>query len=227
MDEAQIKAAVLNHLRSVAPRGKKPTVTSEFTLGNASVRADLAILADEFIGVEIKSATDTLKRVPSQMAGYALHFDQVVLVVAERHLKRLVAEDLCGASLWTVTKDGGIVPVHHGRANKIAAPAYMNLLTQAEIERLVYRPNAQRPSSAGLSDAVIRSAFTKAFEQRYNPTSETFWRAVARRKIRAQDLTLLSRFSEERVRRRAVAQQQADFWQSWTDNFRSNFMLTA
>ncbi|WP_176592099.1 sce7726 family protein [Sphingobium sp. EM0848] len=227
MDEAQIKAAILTHLRSTVRRGKKPTVTSEFSLGSASVRADLAILADEFIGIEIKSAADSLKRLPAQMSGYAMHFDRVILVAAERHLKRVSEADLCGAALWSITANGVIQTLHAGEANNIAPAAYMNLLTQAEIERLIYRPMARMPMAPGLADRQIRLAFEEAFEKRYTASSDAFWRAVARKRIQADDLSLLSRFAEERLRRKALAEKQADFWQGWADSLRSEYALTA
>ncbi|WP_146037276.1 hypothetical protein [Novosphingobium guangzhouense] len=101
MDEAWIKAATLAHVRTANGRRRKPIVTAEFTLGSSGVRADLAIFADTTIGLEIITAKDSFRRLPSQMSAYARYFQHVVAVIAPCHLKNVRAEYLCGASLWT------------------------------------------------------------------------------------------------------------------------------
>lgn len=52
------------------------------------VRADVAVLNGNFTGYELKSAKDTLDRLPKQVEIYSKIFDYAVLIVAENHLTR-------------------------------------------------------------------------------------------------------------------------------------------
>jgi hypothetical protein len=53
---------------------------------NGSARVDLAVVNGSLHGYEIKSATDTLDRLPSQIEAFSSVFDTVTLVVADSHL---------------------------------------------------------------------------------------------------------------------------------------------
>lgn len=64
----------------------------ELTIDDGNSRVDIAILGKRLRAFEIKSASDSLKRLPAQTAAYDQFFDYSTLVVAERHLKN--AEDL-------------------------------------------------------------------------------------------------------------------------------------
>jgi hypothetical protein len=50
------------------------------------VRVDVAVLNGQFAGYELKSAQDTLKRLPTQVRVYSQVLDLATLVVAESHL---------------------------------------------------------------------------------------------------------------------------------------------
>lgn len=52
---------------------------------NGSARIDLAVVNGNLHGYEIKSATDTLDRLPAQVVAYSAVFDTVTLVVADGH----------------------------------------------------------------------------------------------------------------------------------------------
>ncbi len=53
----------------------------EVCLGRA--RVDLAVIADQLIGIEIKGPKDDVSRLPNQVQAYSKCFDRVVLVVHE------------------------------------------------------------------------------------------------------------------------------------------------
>jgi hypothetical protein len=55
---------------------------------NGAVRVDVAVINGELAGYEIKSAQDTLERLPNQAALYSLVFDRLYLVAAEKHLDK-------------------------------------------------------------------------------------------------------------------------------------------
>lgn len=63
----------------------------ELGILNGSSRVDLAIVNGSLHGYEIKSATDTLERLPSQIEAFSSVFDTVTLVVADKHARDAAA----------------------------------------------------------------------------------------------------------------------------------------
>ncbi len=221
MNELDIKAAVLMHVRHACGRRRKPIVASEFPLGSSAVRADLALLSDEFIGIEVKSARDSLRRLASQLEGYARYFDKVVLIVAEKHVGVVETGDLRGAALWTFDNAGQVREVHGAAPlQETFYQQYADLLTQVEMRRLVKSNHPEMPD-----EATLRSAFHVAFARRYEKTSGDFWRAVARRPIVVSDVLALSRFSELRQRHRQLAKDREEFWKEWSTQLRESSSL--
>ncbi|MBR9972694.1 sce7726 family protein [Magnetospirillum sulfuroxidans] len=194
MDERQVKAATLARLREEYGRRRKPIVTAEFSLGSSGIRADLVVFANETIGFEIKTARDTLRRLPSQMHAYARYFNHAVAIVAPCHLPNLIADDLCGASVWTYDGEGVLSVFRTGIANVVDDAALDDLLTQAERRTCDFRA---------------------AMKARYAATSSQFWRAVSRRSIRPDDLPLLSRFADNRAQARRFAEERDNRWSHW------------
>jgi hypothetical protein len=217
MDENDIKAAVLSRIRKQSRGRALPIVTSEFSLKGTGIRADLAILNGQFTGVEIKSSGDTLKRLPSQMEGYARYFDHTLLVVAPKHLRGLRDIDLHGAEVWRQEVLSDWMMHQLGEQRKISGHWLLQLLTIEE-ERRATRDLAKTGSiSADAQDAYYRSAFEAAFRRRYAETSAAFWQAVAGRQIRPDDLTLLSRFYADRQHAKQAAADSDLMWARWTE----------
>lgn len=207
MDEAAVKAQVLSHIRQASGR-QKPILTAELTLGTSGTRADIAVLADaELIGMEIKTERDSLRRLPAQLEAYSRYFDRVVVVAAPCHFGELAEMDLCGAWVWRSTKDG-LDPVITGQANSIASLAYLDLMTRHEKKEVVAR-----------GDATVREHYFDTFKLRYGQTSRTLWQSVAGRKIKADDVRLLSRFNGCRMAFQLVAQEREERWQRWQDAY--------
>lgn len=216
MDENCIKAAVLTRIRREARGRPLPVVASEFSLNGTGIRADLAVLNGCFYGFEIKSAADTLKRLPSQMEGYARYFDRTVLVIAPKHLRGLRSIDLHGAEVWrqeVLTEWQLHAP---GEQRQITGHWLQQLLTAEEERRATHAIDLQRAAFPAIDiDQARRVEFEKAFRKRYAATSASFWNAVHGRKITAGDLKLLSRFYAERQRWREIEQQRSERWAGW------------
>lgn len=194
MDEGQVKAATLTHVRLAAGRRAKPIVTAEFTLGDSGVRADLAVFAETTIGFEIKTAKDTLRRLASQMEAYCKYFDHSVAVVAPCHVPNVTAVHLHGAALWTYDGNGTLHMVEPGAVNVIKDASLAALMTQAERRK---------------------GDFRTAIATRYAETNKRFWSAVAGRAIRSDDLPLLSRFTDVRAQARRLAAERDARWANW------------
>lgn len=205
--EVELKAAILNGLIASRELSDQDIVVSELPLGQTSVRADLVTLSQDnrICGIEIKSDRDSLTRLPRQICVYQEYFDRVILVVGERHLKRVISEELAGIDLW-VARGSLIEVVRHASSTPSAISTGLDLLSQKQLRQ-----------ARGQDE---RSAFCGALRSRFSATSATFWRAINRRPIMPADLRLLSRFEQLRV---VAAQAQANeeaLWDQWAEFFR-------
>lgn len=213
MDETDLKIEVLSWVRRACKGKALPTVASEFSLNGTGIRTDLAILGDRFIGVEIKSAADTLKRLPSQMDGYARYFDHTILVIAPKHANNIQALDVRGAQIWVQAHKNALEILSEGRANIVQGHTLLGLLT-AEEERRAMRNMSGGPLPP---DQQARFEFEEAFQRRYASTSADFWQAARGRQIRRDDVNLLSRFHAHRARYRDAKIAEEARWQQWND----------
>jgi hypothetical protein len=218
MDEVDIKVAVLSLIRRQCRGRELPVIASEFSLNGTGIRADLAILSDTFIGIEIKSAADTLKRLPSQLKGYATYFDNTLLVAAPKHLNAIADLQLKAAEVWSIAASGAMRCQLPGSRNPVPAQALFHLLTQEERRRAIRR-NAQESARVvgppALSDEAARAAFEKTFRDRYGETSHAFWDRVKQRRIQRDDLSYLSRFHAGREQWRQAKEARASHWAHW------------
>ena len=111
----------------------------ELGLAHAQSRVDLAVFNGHLHGYEIKSAGDTLDRLPRQLAIYAGALQKLTLVVATRHLDAAgaVAPDWCGLTEIIEGPRGGITfaSLRRARVNPDLDP-YL-------LAHLLWRPEAQ------------------------------------------------------------------------------------
>lgn len=204
--EAFIKAAVLNRLRQLGRIDRRSTLANEFCLGRTGVRADLAIRSDRLIGVEIKSELDSLRRLPNQLAAYRSLFDCTILVVATCHLMALKKMDLGGVEIWEFTSDGTLGVVQAENSELRPEPNWASMMTQVERRRFLANDG--------------QKAFRAAFDHRFAITSQAFWRTIGRRKIKAVDLALLSRFREIRALQAAADEAREARWSKFIEQVR-------
>lgn len=71
--------------------GAKARVVDEFQILRGEGRIDVALIDDTLHGYEIKSASDSLARLPAQQAIYGKVFERITLVADERHVQEAVA----------------------------------------------------------------------------------------------------------------------------------------
>lgn len=208
-DEFEIKCLVLNELRSLGRIDRKSVIASEFYLGRSGVRVDLAIWSDDFVGVEIKSEFDSLRRLDSQLRSYRAYCAQTILVVASRHLKVLDRPAIAGVEVWEVGADGRIRIAQ--ASEPVAEPQsaqWSDLMTQSERRRFARSD----------LETADREAFGRAFRERFVRSSQDFWAAVGRRKIKPEHLWKLSRYRDARLAHAAWASAQAAKRELWLQN---------
>lgn len=144
MRESEIKKALADHIvrRQAAHHH---SFIEELRLHGGEVRADLVHVEDMHC-FEIKSEADSLARLITQGSRYALVFDQVTLVLAEKHVTKalemlptwwgvMTLEDATGTFL--ALRDAG-VNVHH-RAESLAS-----ILTRDEALHILEDANSTK-----------------------------------------------------------------------------------
>ncbi|WP_420030176.1 sce7726 family protein [Psychromicrobium xiongbiense] len=61
-------------------------VVHELALPQQSARVDIAVIGNSMVGFEIKTANDTLARLPQQQAAYGCVFDRMFIALEHKHL---------------------------------------------------------------------------------------------------------------------------------------------
>jgi len=102
--------AACKYLQSLQVEGSS-RIVREFCFMNC--RADIALIGPQWIGVEIKSDTDTSIRLYEQMLFYEMYFPRSIVVVTEKHLKRVqkITDDFAcswGLAIARRGRDGAV-----------------------------------------------------------------------------------------------------------------------
>ena len=166
--EPELKAKLLTQLRREKVISRKAVIANEYVVGRSCTRADLAILESKFIGIEIKSEVDSLRRLSQQIRSYSQYFDEIILVVADKHQDAIPADIESLVRIWTVDRKGllNAAPVQSERM-PVDRLALSYLLTKEEKRRFLSTPD----STAGDGD---RRAFRRLSELSLVPRALRF-----------------------------------------------------
>lgn len=204
LSEADIKALCLAKLIELRRISRGAVLANEYRLGSSGIRADLAILDRVFVGIEIKSERDSLRRLESQIAAYALYFDLVLLVVAEKHTPNLNI-DTSSIELWEVSKLGEIRILSRPleRAQRGTSASLIDLL-----------PIRQRRKLRGQSSSDIANAFKGHFNDQFLETSTAFWNHT-QGQIESAYLDILSVYKPLRNKAAELAKRRLESLKGW------------
>lgn len=113
MHDTDLRDEAILHLRDRFPAALR---RGEMGLLNHTVRADLALLDDELMLVELKSEADTLRRLPEQVRVYSEVADRCLLVVAENHHTAAVKLIPEWWAVWVASPlEAGFIGMHFTR----------------------------------------------------------------------------------------------------------------
>jgi hypothetical protein len=153
MNDLQIRVSFHSKWLRKYHYDSKTMVVNELGLNHGKCRADIAIINGRLIGYEIKSDSDSLRRLNEQIVSYNAIFDRAYLIVTRRHLKNIEAV-LPG---WW-----GIIYANEGKRGAIH---FKNLrrsqlnpnVDDYAVARLLWRPEAQKIlGSLGVRGKQIR-----------------------------------------------------------------------
>lgn len=140
MDDSVIRAALRQRL-SDQHAGEDALILDELGLLQGEARADLAVINGALNGYEIKSAKDTLARLPHQRDVYGLFFDTMTLVASVKHLEKAVSQipDWWGI-LEAIDAEGAIQfkAIRESQVNQnVCAKSVVRLLWKSEAQQIL------------------------------------------------------------------------------------------
>jgi hypothetical protein len=145
--DAEIRAALHRKALRAFHRCNDTLVIDELGLAHAKTRIDVAVINGSVHGFEIKSAADTLTRLPQQLELYVQCLEKLTIVCAEKHISgvRDLAPRWCGITKVTKGPRGGIVfiTVREPKRNPNIQPYRLaHLLWRSEAVAILTQANA-------------------------------------------------------------------------------------
>lgn len=208
LTEREIKAVCLSTLQRLGRIDADTTIASEFPVKGAASRIDLALLTKTiFVGVEIKSERDSLRRLRNQIETFSASFDLLIVVLAGKHAS-VEVELPPNVELWELHSHK---LVRHKAIRKVRqGESLSKLLTKRRLRSL------QRMHSV-LPTKIVRKALFEEFQARYRATSKAFWaKAEKIGMIREEDLALLSPHNQLRLDRLKTLHQERELLKRWS-----------
>lgn len=90
MRDSDIRKIVISDLKKQNDNDPKTIIIEELGLCEGDARIDIAVINGSIHGYEIKSDSDTLKRLPSQIEIYSRTLEYVTIIIGGRHLKSAI-----------------------------------------------------------------------------------------------------------------------------------------
>ena len=156
-------------------------VLEELGLLNGNARVDVAVINGSVHGFELKSASDTLARLPAQIVAYGSVLDYVTLVVADNHLESASA---LVPAWWGIIAArevaDGIVNLTEVRAPKINPS-----IDPASLARLLWRDEAMDElERRGFADGVRNKPRRAVYARLTEAVPLQDLRAIVRRRLK-------------------------------------------
>ena len=139
MNDCDIRAAFYRKRLSKHDNDPKTIIVNELGLNHGQNRADIAIINGRLTGYEIKSDSDSLRRLNQQIIGYDEIFDSIYLITTERHVKRIetILPEWWGIIMASEGKRGAI------HFKKIRSPKTNLTVDDYAVAKLLWRTEAQ------------------------------------------------------------------------------------
>lgn len=152
--DRDVRAAVLKKVLAEHVADPKVLVVEELGLQHGSCRVDIAVVNGFLHGYELKSDSDTLERLPTQVEAYSKAMDRATLVVGEHHLAsaEAVLPAWWGIKVASVGKRGGIsIETHRavGPNPSVSAFHVAHLLWRPEIAKILEERGVEKRKLRG------------------------------------------------------------------------------
>lgn len=187
--DQELREALHRKLRAAHPNVTDARIIDELGVAG-QVRIDVALINGSFWGFEIKSAEDTLRRLPNQIQVYSQVLDYATLVVDTAHLQHATSllPQWWGVIEARVSTSGvRLVRRRQGKRNRLLDPTYLSsLLWREEALHLLdlvgeargYRGRAGQQIRGRLVEVVPVETLRRAVRDQLKIREN--WRAVLR-----------------------------------------------
>lgn len=159
-------------------------VLDELGLRHGACRVDIAVVNGFLHGYEIKSDSDTLDRLRSQIAIYGTVLDRATLVVGEKHFEKAqpLVPDWWGIKVVTKGSRGGIT-------FETAQPFQLNpAIDPLALAELLWRPEAvQILQERGAPSAILRKPRGILYRYLADTIALTELRPLIRQQLKARE----------------------------------------
>jgi|GEM_PF-933713 len=136
MNEKQIRNCLIKHL-STKHDLKTTAFISELFINNFTCRADLVMANGQLSVFEIKSKFDTLDRLPTQIKNYVSSFENVIVVCAEKHLKKVLDEYDSTIGVWLIDDTGRLTIKRRSNRKKLDTDSWLTHLPVDELKNIL------------------------------------------------------------------------------------------
>src|SRR5699024_562757 len=129
--DSDIRLLLIDKLKDEYSNEKNTRIVNEMGILHGQSRVDVAVIDGILHGFEIKSESDTLERLPLQMANYNKVFDRMTIVNQRKFLEEVKSIIPKWWGIWLVTKYKGkynIRQIRKGRLNKKVDPKSLSHL---------------------------------------------------------------------------------------------------
>ena len=138
MTDVDIRIILKNTLLKNYYECSNSKVVEELELPVAKARIDMAVINGYMHGFEIKSASDTLKRIPSQVEAYTKVFDYLSIVTEEKYRNKLLTMTPKWVGIIICNKDGETTLIRKALINKKKQSFFLaKLLWKDELQLLL------------------------------------------------------------------------------------------
>lgn len=148
LKDFEVRKSLIQYLHTKYKEDKETKIVNEMGICFGQSRIDVATINGVLHGYEIKSESDTLVRLPSQMEDYNKVFERMTIVVSRKYLDKV---RLMIPSWWgiiVVRNKGGeaiLKEIRKGRKNKNINPyAVSQLLWKEEALQILENKGLQR-----------------------------------------------------------------------------------
>lgn len=166
MRDRDVREAIRAQLEADHSDDKDTFIVEEMGIWSGSVRVDVAVINGELSGFELKSAKDTLTRLPQQSHLYNDVFDRMTIVTADNHLKGCLGmvPEWWGVTIATSHPSGGVGLTHWRKP--LLNPSQNSL----QIVRLLWKEEAMQVLDRhglvkGLKSKPVHAAHNRIAEE--------------------------------------------------------------
>jgi hypothetical protein len=199
LPEAKAKTLLIKYLYQ-QKKLNNSAIISELAVGRYSNRADLVVAGSKLHCFEIKTAFDSLDRLPDQIYAFSKCFSEVSVVAASKHVPKLFDIIPCYVGVTEIFKSNGDLNLRSIRqplqSEEVSIRSLLDLLPVAQLKLLVKDKDAKlRGDLVSLADDMelneVQNHVLKFLKSRYRESTRQLRSTLRKKGFSENDLNHL------------------------------------